>query len=787
MLYSAFCRRWMVPVVGVAILCLSDVSSAREQFLAKQGNAEAAIAVGQGSGSFNRWVAGELQRYLQALSGAELSIVTSDQVPPEQPLILVGSPESNPLIASAQEKQLVSFAGLKPEGLLLKTVELEGRPALVAGGNDETGTMYAAYELLEQLGIVFQLTNDVIPRQKSDLPLPELDVRIEPVFKDRGMHCWHGIRWYMGLADFRREIDQLAKLKMNVLQFYWGMGGPWAEFSYGGKLAQITSTKESGYCAWPGASGTANSVKVGRECFPKDGYLGPPEFAEVQTQNEACRTAREFLREVIRYAHTRKVQVWLTMGEIPFVPPSLVPPGSKRGRSFYCGVSLPPSDPATLDIWEAAVRSMIESYPKADRYWVVSGSELIGSGRPVHDIPANDPKIQALISDYVHLRPLIPEKPAAAKKLGLADLDLADIAVADKLVRRIKARYPTAKLGLELIFRGGQLRALDSALPKDVSLMNMVNFKGETEMSYFDGIQGRDLVVWPRITDDGCELNIQLNAMMYDHDKIISGGVRYGLSGILGQLNKARGAEQSAQYIAEGAWNAEIRCQSFYQRYLRRLYGPDNLDALLKAFLLLEENEKTLGWHGRRGLFSTWAASNRMGVGLRRVDFKEEKLKLDSQELKKAIQAAEGKRKFWDGRAAHCRQALGLLRQARPRVWPGSREELDYVIYKTENFITVFEELSAVNEAKATFDRALLAKNAGEAADEVGKQLKQCRTALDRANRLVRQAAEQMIPYARIDPTERHILWIFNKAIPSHESTRAYLGKVIAFHKQQSR
>ena len=54
------------------------------------------------------------------------------------------------------------------------------------------------------------------------------------------------------------------------------------------------------------------------------------------------------------------------------------------------------------------------------------------------------------------------------------------------------------------------------------------------------------------------------------------------------------------------------------------------------------------------------------------------------------------------------------LRQARPKVLPGSRDELDYVIYKTENFVTVFEELSAADEAKAAFDRALLAMNAGE-------------------------------------------------------------------------
>ena len=118
----------------------------------------------------------------------------------------------------------------------------------------------------------------------------------------------------------------------------------------------------------------------------------------------------------------------------------------------------------------------------------------------------------------------------------------------------------------------------------------------------------------------------------------------YGLTGVLGQLNKARGAEPSAQYIAEGAWNPHIRCQSFYERYLRRLFGPDALDTLLKAYLLLEENEKTLGWHGRRGLFGTYHHGNRMGVGLRRVDYKQDKPKLDRPQVEKAIQAAEEER-----------------------------------------------------------------------------------------------------------------------------------------------
>jgi len=108
------------------------------------------------------------------------------------------------------------------------------------------------------------------------------------------------------------------------------------------------------------------------------------------------------------------------------------------------------------------------------------------------------------------------------------------------------------------------------------------------------------------------------------------------------------------------------------------------------------------------------------------------------------------------------------------------------VIYKTENFITVFEVLSASDETRAAFDRALLAMSAGEA-PEVRNHLNRSRTALDRANRLAKKAAEQMIPYAHI-PTERHILYLFNDgALRALEGARGSLAEVIATHMGESR
>ncbi|MBU4399780.1 MAG: hypothetical protein KKE86_10650, partial [Planctomycetes bacterium] len=348
MRFNVLCRRCLLIAVAITSVVFSRESSARQYVLARGGRAEAVIVVGKDADRFHRWVAGELQRYLRQLSGGEFPVVGSDEAPADALRIALGGPDANPLAAAAQRRHLADFTALKPDGFILKAVEPAGRPTILVGGNDEAGTMYAAYDLLERLGIVFQLTNDVIPQRRPDLALTSLDARVEPVLKYRGMHCCHGLRWHMGLDDFRKHIDQMAKLKLNCLQFYAGMGSPWVEFSYGGKKAEIIYSKESGYLAWTfglSTSGTAKDVRVGRECFRRE-YIGPPEFAAVRTPEQAFATAREFLREIIRYAHRRKVQVWLMQGEVPYVPPNLAPAGAKSLHDQYCGVGIPPDDPA---------------------------------------------------------------------------------------------------------------------------------------------------------------------------------------------------------------------------------------------------------------------------------------------------------------------------------------------------------------------------------------------------------------------------------------------------------
>ena len=511
--------------------------------------------------------------------------------------------------------------------------------------------------------------------------------------------------------------------------------------------------------------------------------------------------------------------------------PNLVPPDIKPlGGFMYCGTAIPAGHPALLGIWEAALCSLIETYPEADAYgfWM---SEVA--------FPTDDVQTQQLMREYADARKLIPSPKEIfqqgnmhigdhewqAKNTQRMESDFAQMCVADKLVRRVKARHPTAKLGVTVLFRGYLLRALDSILPKDVGLQNMENYMNtRSQMQYYDGIEGRELLVMPRMDDDGCSLHMQLSTMLYDRDEIISGGARYGVAGVVGQSCKERGLECNVRYIAEGAWNPKIQSQSFYEGYLGRLFGPDALDTLLKAYRLLEENDKALGWSGHSQLFIGYMRFCPMGLPLRvsafqeaqpKVDRKgsEEDIKesaeryeggaqknmvglndrifyqfrtlsplLDRKGLEKEINVALHTQQRWTAMAASYRQALDLLRQARPKVLPGAQSELDYVIFKTESFAMYFDVLAAGYEAVASLDQALVGQNSGDTA-EVSKQLKQAQAAIDRMDHLAREVARQMIPYANI-PTEKYLLFRYNQNVISWtEKAREELAKVLASHK----
>lgn len=822
----------LAVAVAMAALDAPAATSTGGSYLARAGNPEAAIVVGESPGASDRHMAEELQRYVRLLSGAELPIVAPAAAPAGKRLIVVGGPASNPLSADAARRGLCRFEGLKAEGFIIKSVDLDGRPVLIVGGNDDAGTMYGIYDLVERLGVVFQLSGDVIPERKPDLAMPDADVRSEPFLAHRGLLAEHGFgSWYMGIQDYDRLLDQMAKMKFNTLHFLWGMGSEFLRFSYKGKVGEIINTPESGYTAWGrntrswgvsphSTTGTADDVRVGRSVFP-DRYIGAPEFAGVRTQEEAFAAGREFVRAVIRHAHLRHIAVALMNSELSFVPPNLVDQESRgfsHGDEYmfqrFSGVALSPADPATLDIWEAAMEAMIKTYPDADAY---------GFWTTEHSPEMKDPRIQAILHENAALRAKLPSVAEIRKRgnviVGGAmnaaesqqlDADFLQVYLAAKLVDRVKRHHPQTQLMVMTLFRGYKLPILDEMLPKDVWLGNLEECATtKSVMDFYSGMPGRELFVFPRVSDDGDEFHMQLNATEFHEDEIFAGAAKYGLTGMVGQLLHVRNSEYNARYLAEGGWNSAIEPRSFYKTYLGKLYGREALDPLLKAFLDLEENEKAMVYWGRSEIFMMFKdfsplADLRTNVdyrsgepavissGAERVNAAADerqanggRKKLERDELIRSINATWGDGRFWKwrqaiapqhaedirktegefyrSRADALRGALALLLDAREKVLPGSRAELEYVIYKTEQFAAYLDVLTACYDARVSLDRAWLGLVDKDRA-EFRIRLRQCSDDLERADRLAREVAGRMIAYADV-PTERYLLMRFNRNV----------------------
>jgi alpha-glucuronidase len=123
-------------VLGL-LVCRSALA---QRPIIREGKAMAVIVVQKGAGIALSLAASELQKYIGALTGMRLEIIDPSAVAQQardQVLLLVGGLEANPLVQKAVAAGQIDFRGLNPEGFLLRTVEVEGRPALVIGSNDE--------------------------------------------------------------------------------------------------------------------------------------------------------------------------------------------------------------------------------------------------------------------------------------------------------------------------------------------------------------------------------------------------------------------------------------------------------------------------------------------------------------------------------------------------------------------------------------------------------------------------------------------------------------------------
>lgn len=131
--------------------------------------------------------------------------------------VLIGTAKSNPLIASLIEKGDMKTAG-KPGGYGIKVMKNPfngNRQIAVIAGDDESGVLYGAVDFknkyIPQTG-TFMLNNGRYFNNPFDGEIPSCEIVSSPSVADRAIWTWGHV-----IYDYRKFIDNMAALKMNML------------------------------------------------------------------------------------------------------------------------------------------------------------------------------------------------------------------------------------------------------------------------------------------------------------------------------------------------------------------------------------------------------------------------------------------------------------------------------------------------------------------------------------------------------------------------------------------
>jgi len=160
---------------GISIQPASADTSKKPLVLAKQGKSTYSILISAAAPPSEQRAAGELQRFIEEMTGARLPIIT-DATEQDGNLMLVG--DSN----RVQKLGLkIPFDTLGAEGFVLRT---EGEHLVIAGGKPR-GTMYGVYTFLERLGCRWFTTEVSVIPKKPTLVVKALNEWQKPAFEYR--------------------------------------------------------------------------------------------------------------------------------------------------------------------------------------------------------------------------------------------------------------------------------------------------------------------------------------------------------------------------------------------------------------------------------------------------------------------------------------------------------------------------------------------------------------------------------------------------------------------------
>lgn len=316
--------------------------SAGELVLVDRGEAKARIVLQESASETEKFAAAELQHYLGLMTATDAARVTvpmavgGDAAKDANANILIGRALPRSRIASLCEEQniVADEATLGSDGYVIRTAtQKDGRSVLLLTAATERGVLFAAYHLLETLGVRFfgyrERDGECVPHRDT-VSVPALDVREKPAMRYRFVSDNN-----FGAADkskLTNVADWAAKNRCNVFMLTPSRAGEtWSQIALdevrkrglmiagpGHVLAQFTPER-SLFAAHPEYFPLLKGERIAKV---SEAWGGVPSF---------CWSNEEAMRLVVAKAMRY-------LAAAPFIDLFAVypPDGSQRGSQCQC-------------------------------------------------------------------------------------------------------------------------------------------------------------------------------------------------------------------------------------------------------------------------------------------------------------------------------------------------------------------------------------------------------------------------------------------------------------------
>jgi hypothetical protein len=491
----------------------------------------------RGASVLERFAASELRRYFYLRTG-ELSSIEEigsfDEA--RSGGIMLGAKDRLALPESASEIKLDS---LGPEDYRLLTIGRGSQRRLLIAGGSPVAALYGVYAFIEKLGVRFYLEGDVVPDERIEFAMPDLDETAHPLFVQRGIQPFHdfaeGPDWWTE-ETYKTILGQLPKLRMNFFGLHtypeknpnaepavWigspGEAGPDGRVKAGYPSSwQNTLRSNSWSHNWGYRPKPTSLFHFGAAgLFDRDDY-GPeimaglmPEPRTPEDSAELFNRAGVFLRNVFSFA--RRFGVRTCVGtETPLTVPAAV-----RDRLKSAGKDF--NDPKVVkEIYKGLFERIRAAYP-IDYYWFWTSENWTWSD-------ASEKEILAVTTD---------------------------LAQAVEAAAEVQAPFGLATSGW-VLGPPSRRTLFDEVLPKTMAVSAINREVGKAPVDpMFARISGRSKWAIPWMEDDPALTSPQLWAGRMRRDA--ADALRYGCDGLLGIHWRTRVLSPNIGALAHAAWD----------------------------------------------------------------------------------------------------------------------------------------------------------------------------------------------------------------------------------------